>query len=110
MDIVYAREPFLRYVTQFYTDQALTNPWTPQPGTGSWYMYRYATADQDNLTPGENNVPLGNDGAAMSYTVDQQLGIGVSDYNTGQRRWIAQFNATGTKTLGSSFPVTSYTE
>ena len=70
-------------------------------------MYRYATADQSNITPGQNNIPLGNDGAAMSTQADIQQGV-TNGFALGQRRWIAQFNGTGTKIPKSSFPVTSY--
>ena len=103
MDIVYAREPFFRYVTQFYTDPQLTQPWTPTSGASQWFMYKYASTSPANIIPGTNGVPDGNDG---SWVGSQLLANGVGSYLTSQRRWIGKFNLNGTK-IGRSYPVAS---
>ena len=93
---VFAREPFFRYVTQFYTDSTLTTPWNPtQVGTNSWHAYK---ARPSAGTSGPGN-PNGNDGAAVTLN-----NFNNSNSNPqADRIWIAQFNSTGLKT-GLSYP------
>ncbi len=95
MEVVWAREPFFRYVTQFYSDQQLTQPWVSDTAAGPWFMYRYL--DSDTIIPGTNSNPYGND--AASYVVND----GTTAFRSTQdRRWICRLNATGNK-IGRSF-------
>lgn len=92
---VYAREPIFRYVTQFYTNQQLTTPWSPtQPNpTNNWHTYkRVPGAGPGGVSPS----PFGDDNAAVSFA--------NANSNQSDRRWIAQFNSSGTKLNGTAYP------
>jgi hypothetical protein len=104
MDVVYAREPFFRYVTRFYTDQQLTQPWAPTSGAGQWFMYKYPNNTPNNFTELQNGYPGGNDSSWVGTGVEQLPG--QQGYAKSQRRWIARFNFNGEK-IGRSFAVTS---
>jgi hypothetical protein len=94
----YAREPFFRYVTQFYTNIQLTDPWTPSIVLGNdWFMYRYW--DGYTITPGENGDPLGNDNA--SYSLNDIDFVNQAN-SIEDRRWICQLGVAGQK-VGRSF-------
>ena len=90
---VYAREPIFRYVTEFYLDPSLTTPWEPdQAGANTWHAYKRRSGAG---TPGIYPNPFGDDRAAISNAT-------VSSTQN-DRRWIGQFNATGSK-VGRSYP------
>ena len=103
--LVWAREPFFRYVTQFYEDSQLTIPISLNTTAGSWFMYQYRPQNGAELTPGVNGTPLGNDGA--SFITPPFSGNAAPQQRW--RRWIAQFNSTGSKTPGSSHPTARLT-
>jgi len=93
---VFAREPFFRYVTQFYTDSELTTQWNPtQVGTNTWHAYKA----RPSAGIGGAGNPNGNDGAAVT----------INNFNNSNsnpqadRIWLAEFGATGAKT-GFSYP------
>ena len=98
---VFAREPFFRYVTQFYTDPQLTTPWTPQQsGSNTWHAYKARPTGGLEGTPGN---PIGNDGAAV--TLNNFNNASPSGNPQTDRIWIAQFNSTGSKIPGKlSYP------
>ena len=104
MDVVYAREPFFRYVTRFYTDQQLTQPWTPTSGDNLWFMYKYPNNTPNNFTELQNGYPGGNDSSWVGTGVEQLPG--QQGYAKSQRRWIAKFDINGEK-VSRSFAVTS---
>jgi len=93
---VFAREPFFRYVTQFYTDPEFTTLWVPdQNGTNSWHAYK---ARPSSGIGGPGN-PNGNDGAAVILgSVNNSTSNPQAD-----RVWLARFNATGLK-IDLSYP------
>ncbi len=94
---VFAREPFFRYVTQFYTNAELTDTWTPQQaGTNRWHGYK---ARASAGVGGAGN-PNGNDGAAETPLNTFTPSISNPQAN---RIWIATFSSTGSKT-GLSYP------
>ena len=94
---VFAREPFFRYVTQFYTDSTLTTPWTPnQSGTNQWHAYKSRPTAG---IPGGQGNPIGNDGAAVTL-----LNFNNSNSNPqNDRIWLARFNNTGSR-IGEPYP------
>ena len=100
VDQVFAREPIFRYVTQFYTDDTLTTLWTPSPSAFLWHAYKRR---QGSGIAGVFPNPFGDD-AAFTGSGTQQAPV-----NQNNRRWIAQFNATGFKIndplIGSPSPV-----
>tara|TARA_R100001163_G_scaffold65821_1_gene65262 strand:+ start:2802 stop:7367 length:4566 start_codon:yes stop_codon:yes gene_type:complete len=94
---VFAREPFFRYVTQFYTDSTLTTPWTPnQTGTNQWHAYK--SRPTAGVAGGQGN-PVGNDGAAV--TLNNFNNSNSNPQN--DRIWLAEFNNTGSRT-GTTYP------
>ena len=95
----YAREPFFRYVTQFYDDPQLTIPWVPNVAPNPWFMYRYWDTSPMPITPGEDGHPLGNDNA--SYSIND-INFENQVNSIEDRRWICQLNIIGNKT-GRSF-------
>jgi len=100
---VYAREPFFRYVTQFYEDSQLTIPVPLNTSAGTWFMYQYQGGG--DVVPGENGTPYGNDGAAF---IPSSVSGNIAPQQR-WRRWIAQFNSTGGKIPRSSHPTTHLT-
>ena len=94
---VFAREPFFRYVTQFYTDSTLTTPWTPnQTGTNQWHAYKSRPTAG---IPGGQGNPIGNDGAAV--TLNNFNNSNSNPQN--DRIWLARFNNTGSR-IGETYP------
>ena len=88
---VYAREWAYRYVTKFYTDVKLTQPWTPPAGAG-WYSYR--AVDNESI-----NAKYGNDFSFPLFGTEGQQNV--------NRQWAAYFNADGLKTMGDVQPAIS---
>jgi len=96
---VFAREPFFRYVTQFYTDPTLTTPWTPnQSGTNQWHAYKARPTGGLAGTPGN---PAGNDGAAV--TLGNFNNAGQTGNAQTNRIWLTRFNNTGSR-IGDAYP------
>ena len=94
---VFAREPFFRYVTQFYTDSTLTTPWTPdQQGANQWHAYKSRPTAG---IPGGQGNPIGNDGAAV--TLNNFNNSNSNPQN--DRIWLARFNNTGSR-IGEPYP------
>jgi hypothetical protein len=91
---VYAREWAYRYVTKFYTDVELTQPWTP-PASSGWYSYR--AVDNNSI-----NAKYGNDFSFPRGATN--LPGGQLDVN---RKWAAYFNSDGLKTMGDVQPAIS---
>ena len=99
---VWAREPFLKYVTQFYTDQALTTTWSPSNWSVSaaWRGY--------NILAGQDFYPQydGTNTANVS-----KLGTDVLQQNYGNtsnllpfRIWAAYFDSNGLKQRATAVP------
>ena len=91
---VYAREWAYRYVTKFYTDVELTQPWTPPTGAG-WYSYR--AVDNNSI-----NAKYGND-----FSFPRGGSNTISGQQNVNRKWAAYFNADGLKTMGDVQPAFS---
>jgi len=94
---VYAREWAYRYVSKFYTDVELTQPWTPPAGAG-WYSYR--AVDNDSI-----NAKYGNDFSFPRSSVNVING----QLNT-NRKWAAYFNADGLKSIGDVQPAVYFSD
>ena len=91
---VYAREWAYKYVSKFYTDIELTQPWTPPAGAG-WYSYR--AVDNNSIS-----AKYGNDFSfprALQSTIQGQQNI--------NRKWAAYFNSDGLKSMGDAQPAVS---
>ena len=91
---VYAREWAYKYVSKFYTDIELTQPWTPPAGAG-WYSYRAVDNNSINAKYG-NDFSFPRDG---SNTIQGQQNI--------NRKWAAYFNSDGLKSMGDAQPAVS---
>tara|TARA_R100001460_G_scaffold8868_4_gene21833 strand:+ start:6691 stop:10995 length:4305 start_codon:yes stop_codon:yes gene_type:complete len=93
---VFAKEWHCKYVTQFYTDSALSTKWTPtSQSSGKWHTY----------TPAFSNTKTGRDGTWNSWVKGEGQPITNNFAYTDQdRRWAAQFNATGEKLTRTATP------
>ena len=96
--VVFAKEWSYKYVTQFYTDETLTTTWTPIQTAGTWHSYSgRGTSSADIGAENSNNQ---NDNS----TVDAG---NLSNNNLlNERRWMAEFDATGKKVSGTAVPST----
>ncbi len=93
---VFAKEWHCKYVTQFYTDSALSTKWTPtSQSSGKWHTY----------IPAFSNTKTGRDGTWNSWVKGEGQPITNNFAYTDQdRRWAAQFNATGEKLTRTATP------
>ena len=94
---VYAREWDMKYVSQFYLDEALQTKWNDDNGittNSPWYGYR-------PVSPNTINADQGTQNAATAVT-----GIAQNTDNI-YRQWAAQFDSTGKKRLGSATTITT---
>ena len=93
---VFAKEWHCKYVTQFYTDSALSNKWTPNnQSAGLWHTY----------TPAQNLTKTGRDGTWNSWVEGPGQEINNTfPYTDQNRKWAAQFNATGEKLIRTAVP------
>jgi hypothetical protein len=96
--VVFAKEWSYKYVTQFYTDAPLTKKWTPIQTAGTWHSYSGRGTSSANVGA-ENSSNQGNESvvAASNLTNSNSLN---------ERRWMAQFDATGKKVNGTAVPST----
>ena len=109
---VFAREWAFRYVTQFYTDQALTTPWIP-PGAGStrWYAYKgfYEVSTTSNgwlsvnVKYGNENSNTRRQGSPIFQDNITGTTIGLNDKDL-NRKWTAQFDQFGKKIIRTAEP------
>ena len=96
--VVFAKEWSYKYVTQFYTDESLTNKWTPIQTAGTWHSYSgRGTSSADVGAENSSNQGDGSVVAASNLTNSNSLN---------ERRWMAQFDATGKKVSGTAVPST----
>ena len=105
---VYAREWHMQYVSQFYKDAGLSQPFTGDFGNGSGlYAYKqvndYAapglqTTLPTAITSGTNQASVGKGEATNGPT------YGAPQSSPFDRKWLAQFDANGIKTEGSAIP------
>jgi len=96
----FAREWHLKYVSQLYTDAALTTPWNPDTSTqpwspsNAWYSYSPNSSDI-NATSGTDFSNVSNFGG-INYN---------QTYNNTNRRWVAYFGPDGKKVASYAHPV-----
>lgn len=96
--VVFAKEWSYKYVTQFYTDESLTNKWTPIQTAGTWHSYSgRGTSSASVGAENSNNQEDQSIVAASNLTNSNSLN---------ERRWMAQFDATGKKVNGTAVPST----
>jgi len=85
---LFAREWHLKYVTKFYMDADLTQPWVPD--NAGWFQYVAGSNSTDI------NAVYGTDYSNTSSTGNPGLTQNI------HRRWVAYFNSTGLKSLANS--------
>jgi len=98
---------------RFYTDPQLTIPWNPNSG-GSWYSFAASNTNdgsnsmaynaqngfENSFTNGISNQEEPYSDLYTKYPITPaSLGGGISN-----RRWVAEFSATGEKIKGSAIP------
>jgi len=94
---VYAREWDMKYVSQFYMDEALQTKWNNNNNiatNSAWYGYK-------SVSPNTINADQGTQNAATAVTGTAQ------NTNNIDRQWAAQFDYTGKKVLGTSANITT---
>ena len=99
---VFAREWSHKYVTQFFNDAGLTEPWIP--GVRSWFSYSGTTVNDYNSQNGAENSFLEGIIPPSSQVISKDTLN--NDKNTSNRRWVAEFDANGKKIRGSATPST----
>jgi len=87
---LFAREFDIRYVTQFYTDAALTNKYTPPTASYSPQYFKVSGAKVSNL----------------SNTHVNSIQANVSGQNELARYWVLGVDNTGLKVSGEAYPST----
>ena len=97
---IFAREWDMRYVSQFYTDAALTTKWTPtnySPNT-AWYGYKPVSPQTVNAKQGTSNSNSGNFKLPISST-------NPDGFDNIDRKWVAYFEIDGKKAITQTEPV-----
>ena len=96
--VVFAKEWSYKYVTQFYTNENLTDEWTPSQDYGDWHSFSGRATSSADV------------GAENSSNVADDQTVSASDLQNNnslnQRRWMAQFDANGKKVSGTAVPST----
>jgi hypothetical protein len=90
----------MRYVSQFYTDAALTTKWTPtnySPNT-AWYGYKPVSPQTVNAKQGTSNSNSGNFKLPISST-------NPDGFDNIDRKWVAYFEIDGKKAITQTEPV-----
>ena len=94
---VYAREWSLKYVTQFFGEQSLTQKWVPAARQGDYYIYQSVQAvDSVSSKYGTENS------AFISTIVDEN---DMSSSSNSERKYTARFDTDGKKIRQSALPV-----
>ena len=99
---VWAREPFLQYITQFYTDQALTNIWNPPSWSASTSWRGYNILAGQDFYPQFDGTQTSN--VSQSGTNILQQSYGIVGALTPFRIWSANFDSNGLKLKGTAVP------
>ena len=96
--VVFAKEWSYKYVTQFYTDETLTTKWIPNQVIGTWHSYSGRGLSSAGVGA-ENSSNQGDE-----TPVDANYLTNNNSLN--ERRWVAQFDATGKKVIRTAVPST----
>ena len=94
---VYAREWAMKYVTQFYTDAALTTSWIPNNTAGNYHVYHPLQTTQEDW-----NSEFGTENSSFT---SQTTSINTFASENYTRRYTAQFDDNGKKIKGSANPL-----
>ena len=102
--LVYAREWAFRYISQLFTDPALTSAYVPGTTGDKYFSYSGVNNDDLNVVWGNENANSENGGAPNPTSSSSS----TSTYSrTGQpfvRKWTAQFSNTGKKLMQTAQP------
>ena len=96
--VVFAKEWSYKYVTQFYTDATLTTKWTPIQVNGTWHSY----SGRGTSSAGVGAENSSNQGDETPVSANYL----TNSNSLNERRWMAQFDATGKKVNGTAVPST----
>jgi len=99
---VWAREPFLKYVTQFYTDQALNTPWSPPNWSVSTAWRGYNVLAGQDFYPQYDGTNTANVSKLGTNVLQQSYGN--SDNLLPFRIWAAFFDSNGLKQRATAVP------
>jgi hypothetical protein len=95
---VFAKEWSYKYVTQFYTNPDLTGKWTPSQAAGDWHSFSGRATSSAGV------------GAENSSNVENNQTVSASNLQNNnslnERRWMAQFDASGKKLIRTAVPST----
>ena len=94
---VYAREWAMKYVTQFYTDQALTTSWVPSNAAGNYHVYHPLQQQQEDW-----NSEFGTENSSFTSQTTTINTFATENYT---RRYTARFDDNGKKIKGSANPL-----
>ncbi|MDC1200222.1 hypothetical protein N8078_01460 [bacterium] len=94
---VYAREWSLKYVTQFFGEQSLTQKWNPGARQGDYYIYE-SVQETNGI-----NSKYGTENSSFSSIEVDENDMAASDNS--ERRYTAQFDTDGKKLKQSALPL-----
>ena len=94
---VYAREWSLKYVTQFFGEQSLTQKWNPGARQGDYYIYE-SVQETNGI-----NSKYGTENSSFSSIEVNENDMATSDNS--ERRYTAQFDTDGKKLKQSALPL-----
>ena len=103
-DTVYAREWAFKYVSQLFTDPQLTTAFVPTAGSTKWYSYVGTSDSEINVIWGNQNSNTENGGSPTNIASSVSQAAGQTAGQPANRKWVAQFNSTGKKIMGSAQP------
>tara|TARA_Y200000002_G_scaffold87571_1_gene69902 strand:+ start:19956 stop:25478 length:5523 start_codon:yes stop_codon:yes gene_type:complete len=90
--LVYAREWSFRYISQLFTDPALTSAYVPGTTGDKFFSYSGVNDTDLNVVYGNENCNSENGGAPLPAS------------SSSSRKWTAQFNNTGKKIMQTAEP------
>ena len=94
---VYAREWSLKYVTQFFREQSLTQKWVPAARQGDYYIYQ-SLQELNGV-----NSKYGTENSAFTTIPANESTLSSS--NNSERRYTARFDVDGKKIKQSALPL-----
>ena len=106
--VVYAKEPLFRYITQFYTDTDLTLPW--QPGNSGTINVRTVQSGGTNYEEAGNYTSNSPNNYPFEFAGAKGLTNGPGSTNTQNqelRAWRMEVSANGAVTAGTQQPLTA---
>ena len=102
--LVYAREWAFRYISQLFTDPALTSAYVPGTTGDKYFSYSGVNNDDLNVVWGNENANSENGGAPNPTSSSSSTSTYSRSGQPFVRKWTAQFSNTGKKLMQTAQP------